>query len=563
MSLINADGSPLVRSPPVRGRPGAPARPRAALSGADSWAFPYDASSWYARETDGWLPYTYSPDHEINVYRDRMVGRMRDLTRNDGWFSGAIMRILDATIGGSYQLIAEPDYEWLAHNYGPAFDEKWADEYAQAQEAEWRIWAEGPEHFCDATKQLTISQLFYLALRHKLVDGEPLAALEWHPERVGYGGARYATCLRLLDPDRLSNPMEMIDTAHRRGGVQLDDDGAPVGYHIRRAHQLDWYDIAESMVWDFHPRETRWGRRIILHDYDRDRVEQHRGLGVFTPVLNRAKMLTKFDSSTLQAAVIAAIMSMSLESPYDPEGLKELLQTGDEDALGSLRGYSMLRNEFHRDRPLNLANVNVIPTFPGEQIKPIPPAQPSPQYDPFSNAILRHIASQTGQGATEVSQDYSRLNYSSLRGEMAVAWKTTVRRRKHFNVGFADQVHAGWLEEAHDIADLPMPRNAPDFVEARAAYSACTWIGAPRGYVDQVKEAQAPVLRLDAKTSTLKMEAAEQGHDYRRVLKQQGLERKMLDAEGLPYPAWMGEKPSSSAPDEETAHEQAMKPKPV
>src|SRR6202012_2349988 len=70
-------------------------RPRAALSGESAWAFPYDASSWYQPETEGWFPVPYSPDHEINIYRDRMVGRVRDLTRNDGWATGAVLSTVD------------------------------------------------------------------------------------------------------------------------------------------------------------------------------------------------------------------------------------------------------------------------------------------------------------------------------------------------------------------------------------------------------------------------------------------------------------------------------------
>jgi hypothetical protein len=34
--------------------------------------------------------------------------------------------------------------------------------------------------------------------------------------------------------------------------------GAPVAYHIRRAYQSDWYEAAESMIWDRVPRKTAW-----------------------------------------------------------------------------------------------------------------------------------------------------------------------------------------------------------------------------------------------------------------------------------------------------------------
>lgn len=540
--LIDQYGQPL----PPRAAP-APARPRAALSGDYKWAFPYDAGSWYAQETEGWFPYTYSPDHEINVYRDRMVGRIRDLVRNDGWAAGAVDKVLDSTIGGSYRLVAQPDYRALAYRTGnKGFDAVWAAEYRHAVEAEWRGWAEDPSFFCDATRQMTIPQLFYLAFRHKMVDGEPLAALEYHPDRVGYGGARYATCVHIIDPDRLSNPMEMIDTLHRRGGVEIDDHGVPTGYWLRRAHQLDWYAAAESMQWDFFPRETPWGRPLMLHDLDRDRVEQHRGLSIFTPILNRFKMLNRFDSAEVQAAVLSAVMAMAIESPYDPEGLKEMLDSGQTDGLTN---YSAQRAQYHGGKPISLEGVKIIPTFPGESVKPIPPAHPSAQYDPFSHAMLRHVAARLGTTAEDISGDLSKVNYSSIRAGMMTAWRTTKRRRDHFNGGFANRVYAGWLEEAHDIADLPMPSSGeiPDFPEARAAFARCRWIAAPRGWVDPVKEAQGAALRLDSFTSTQEMECAEQGLDWEEVLAQVAAERDRMKELGLPMPAWIAGIPASTA----------------
>ncbi|MDE2469237.1 MAG: phage portal protein, partial [Bradyrhizobium sp.] len=405
-TLVAADGvTPLVRQAPT-----SPPKRRASLSGDASWAFPYDASSWYQPESQNWFPITYSPDHEINVYRDRMVGRVRDLVRNDGAATGAILSTLDQVIGGSYRLIALPDWRWLARHYGPSFDVVWAEEYRQAVESEWRDWSEDPLYYSDAERQLNIADQMWLALRHQLVDGDTIGSLEWHPERVGYGRARYATTLRLIDPDRLSNPNEMVDTLHRRGGVEIDDDGVPIGYHLRRGHAFDWYQSVDSMIWDFVPRETEWGRPVVLHYYDRDRVTQHRGLSAFIPVLNTFKMLNRFDATTLQAAVMATIFSLSVESPYDPEGLKEMMAGGQYDDLNN---YSAMRSIYHRDRPVQLNNATVLSTFPGEKINTIHSNTPSPEYDPFTHAVFRRLAASLGTTVEEITKDWSKSNYSS------------------------------------------------------------------------------------------------------------------------------------------------------
>lgn len=528
---------PLVGTPTMPAQaPAARPRPRAALSGESAWAFPYDAASWYQPETEGWFPVPYSPDHEINIYRDRMVGRVRDLTRNDGWATGAVLSTVDQVIGGAYRLIATPDWRTLQRRFGAGFDAAWAEEYRAAIESEFRDWSEDPCFHSDAERQLAVADQMALALRHQLVDGEALGTIEWHPERVGYGGARYATTLRLIDPDRLSNPYEMIDSAHRRGGVEIDDDGVPIGYHIRRGHPFDWYQAVQAYIWDFVPRETPWGRPLVLHYYNRDRVTQHRGLAAFTPVLNAFKMLNRFDAVTLQAAVLAAVFSLAVESPYDQEGLKEMMQSGQYDELNN---YSTLRSLYHRDRPIRLNNAAVLPLFPGEQIKPIAPSQPSPEYDPFTHAILRRQAAVLGTTVEEITRDWSRTNYSSARAGFVSAWRTVARRRVQFDRGFANGVYVAWHEEAYEVADLPLPRNAPDFVEARGALTRHKWIGAPRGWVDPVKEAQGAVLRMDAGVSTLQQEAAEQGHDWEELLDQRARERGRMAELGIPEPAWI------------------------
>jgi lambda family phage portal protein len=550
-SLVHpSTGMPLQR---IVGRRPAP---HAALSGDAMSAFPYDASSWYSSETQGWQPTIYSPDYEINAHRDRMVGRSRDLVRNDGWASGGITRILDTTIGAHYRLSATPDYRALAF-FNKAFDEKWATEFRTAAEALWRGWAEDPARYCDAARQLTFTQMMRLALRQRLIDGENLINLAWIPERVGYGAAGYATTLRLIDPDRLSNPQEQIDTMSMRGGVEIDADGVPVAYHIRRAHQNDWYGAAESMVWDRVERETVWGRQIIVHDYDRERVDQHRGIPVYVPVLNRLKMLIKADQVELQAAVLNAIFGVAVTSPYDPEGLREVATTSTASDDPQNWYWQTLKQD-RQDNPLRFAEAQVLALRPGEKAEALQASRPGQQHEAFSDYGLRHIAAQLGTTAEQLTQNWSKMNYSSARSALLEASKTVMRRRGDFAAGTATPVYAAWLEEALDSGDLPLPNGVvPDFVEARAAYARCRWIGPGRGWIDPVKEAQAAVLRMDAGLSTLENECAEQGLDYMDVIPQRGHERKLFDQYDLPHPKWMGEKGDTT-----DASDAARKPQP-
>src|SRR6185312_6111790 len=134
---------------------------------------------------------------ELNMYRDRIVSRVRDMVRNDGWASGAVTRILDNAVGANLRPIAKPDYRFLAAATGlKTFDHEWAKDFARAVDANWRSWADDElGHYCDASRNMTFGQMLRLGFRHKLVDGDALGVMQWLPDRVGYGRARYATAV--------------------------------------------------------------------------------------------------------------------------------------------------------------------------------------------------------------------------------------------------------------------------------------------------------------------------------------------------------------------------------
>ncbi len=546
--FLDATGLPMVPTPLAPAMP-ANRRARGSVDGPAPSVFPYDAASWSTQEMGDWLPWIRSPDAEINQFRDRMVARSRDLARNDGWAAGGITRILDNTVGASFRLSANPDYRALAM-HARGFDAVWADEFRRAAEALWRGYADDLNRYNDVSRQLTISQQFRLALRHKLVDGDALAVAYWMPERVGRGGARYATSFLVVDPDRLSNPQQIMDTKYLRGGVEIDDDGVPLAYHIRKAEQNDWYNSMESMEWERVEREDGDGWRRVIHDYERDRGGQHRGVGVFTPVLARLKMLARYYGVELQAATVASIFGTYVTSPYDPAAVQDAL-AGDDDEIGL---YQSLRLDWAKEHPAMLNGVRVPTMAPGEEINSVAAAHPHTGFGEFAHEMLRTVSAALGVSAEQITQDWSQTNYSSARAALLESWKTMTRRRDEFAMGFTTPIYAAWLHEAMTMGELPLPRNAPAFIEAATAYSRCGWLGPGRGWVDPVKEKQGAVLGMDAGLSTLKQECAENaGRDWEEVLDQRAIELARFDALGLVRPTWAGmqDATTASTPEED------------
>ncbi|HLH95023.1 MAG TPA: phage portal protein [Xanthobacteraceae bacterium] len=521
------------------GEPVPPSRRARALNGGNGrfGGPPYDAADIYGQHLAAWQPYLWSPDGELNIYRDRIVSRVRDLVRNDGWASGAVTRVLDNAVGANLRPVPKPDYRFLASVSGAAFDHVWAKEYAAAVDAHWRAWAVTDlGRYCDAARNWTFGQMMRIGFRHKLIDGDALAVMQWIPERVGRGAARYCTAVQIVDPDRLSNPQLRFDQMTMRGGVEIDRYGAAVAYHIRKAHAGDWFTAAESVTWERVLRETSWGRPIVVHDYEADRAAQHRGgAGILTPVIQRLKMLIKYDTLEVDAAILNSVFAAYVESPFDHEMMMEALEDGEK-----IPRYQGLRKEFHDGRGMMIGNARIPMLFPGEKINTVAPTRPSSNFKEFEGAVLRNVAAGAGLSAQQISNNWSDVNYSSARGALLEAWKTLARRRHEFAEGFAAPIRAAWLEEAHEVDDLPLPAGAPDFPSARGAYSRCRWMGPGRGWISPVDEAGAAIMRMDGALSTLEDECAEQGLEFEEVLEQRRYELSLFDKYGIPRPEWAG-----------------------
>lgn len=499
---------------------------------------PYDSADIYGDHMADWNPLLWSADTELNMYRDRIASRVRDVARNDGWASGGLTRILDNAIGANFRPISKPDYKALQAMTGnKGFDADWAHEYGRAVEGNYRTWANDPGRYCDITRTGSVSDCGYVGFRHKLVDGDALAMMRFETKRMGIGRAPYATAVQLIDPDRLSNPYLIFDTKYRRGGVVIDDYGAATAYSIRQAHQGDWYNAAESMTWVEVPRETSWGRPVIIHNFDRERADQHRGgAGVLSPVLQKLKSLIKYDNAELDAAIINAFYAAFLESPFDHSLLADAM--GDES--GAISGYQEGRTAFHEERRISLNGTRIPTLYPGEKFEMTQAAHPTGNFGEFQAAVLRNIASALGISAQQLSNNWSDVNYSSARAALLEAWKTLDRRRATFAAGFFHPMYLCWLEESMETDDYPMPPGAPSFIEARGAYGKARWLGPAKGWVDPVAEKEGVWLGLEIGMSTLEDESWEQDRDWEETLDQLEVEDKGFKKRGLVRPAWMG-----------------------
>lgn len=529
VEILGADGRPMRGSHDGR-------RVRASQDA------PHRGGDTYSNRIGAWRPSLGSADADLLPNLEMLVGRQRDIARNEGFASGVMQSHLDSVIGSSLRLAAKPDYRVLG------LDAEWAAEWGRDAEAKFKAWANDPRKYCDASRQSTFGGLLGLGYRSLLLNGTTLASMAW----LDKPRAGWHTAIQMIEPDRLSNPRGQMDSEVLRAGVVLEQQyGAEIGYWIQRSHPGDaLLSLGRAgYEWDYVPRETDWGRPVMIHFHEVERIGQHRGKPIMAPVLEHMKQLWRFRTAELDAALINAIFAAVIESPFD----STLLDEGSTDNPEMWGQYQSDRRAYRDQNPLRLDGGQKIPTlFPGEKLNFLTANRPVAAFEAFEASALRNVAAATGQTYEQVSRDWSKTNYSSARGAMLDSWRGFYNRREVYGANIATPIYACWLEEAIDNGTVKLPPGAPSFHAAYGAWTGCRWLGKGMGMIDRLKEADAIGRELELHTTTLEEECAENGMDWDEVLQQRARELKRAKELGLPdaQPAPMGRMyPSDPAPN--------------
>lgn len=470
------------------------------------------AASQRARELSTWLPPLQSATGELDGERDTIAARAYDLERNDGIAGGAMQTYVDNIVGIGLRLSARPDYRALGRT------KEWADEWSRTVEANWRTFANSLDF--DAGRSMSFGGHSAIMLRTALLDGDALALGMWlGPERRP--GARWSTCILGIDPARLATPPGKMDGMGIHGGVEvLPETGEPLAYWIRRAHPGDIY--LDGYVDEFErvPARTAWGRRRVVHLFDRQRYGQVRGKSVLAKVMSAFKMLSHYQRIELQTVIVNSMIAAFIETPLPPDQIAEL--------FGSAEKLTASRNAWD----VRLEGAGVIPLHPGDRLAPFMPTRPNGAYEQFVTAVHRYISTGLNIPYELLMKDFSKTNYSSARAALLEAWRFFHAKREWLGAHWATPIYEMWLEEAiaRGLVD------DPGYRDNRTAVCACSWIGPGRGWVDPVKEADAARIRMDSSLSTLERECAEQGLDWEEVLEQRAREQALAEELGLPVP---------------------------
>lgn len=500
---------------------------------------PYEAADRTRGKLMAWNPIIAPANNEVMSDKPLLDARGRDIVRNDGAVAGAITLAKDHVAGQQYLLNAKPETKILFGREDPV----WETEFQEEVETKFSLWAESQNNWPDASRQNSLTGIVRLSLGCFMLGGEVLGSAEWLPD----DGRPFRSALLLLDPDRLCNPNFSPTLPNIVGGVERDQRGAPVAYHILDRHPGDWGLTRRGTRQHYWrrvmARKPNWGRANILHIFEQQRPDQARGLAAFVSSLSEMKMLKEFRSVELQRAAVAATYAATLETDL-PSG-DVYTAMGAEDSEGnptvewSESYLSAVAEYTEAAKALRMDGVKIPALMPGTKLNIRSPGAASPLGADFETSMLRHIAASLGISYEQLSRDFSKTNYSSGRLANGETDRRLAAMKKLVADGVATFIYRLWFEEAINARQIESVRGRrlPAFYEGlnADAYCACDWIGAGRGQVDEMKETQAAALRLRSGISTKEIEIARlHGGDWRRFSKQIAREIESDKKLGIP-----------------------------
>lgn len=355
------------------------------------------------------------------------------------------------------------------------------------------------------------------AVKAKATDGEAIF-LPVDNNRIALQTGGITLDVQLVECDRLGSGFDDILHGRLIDGIDLDEAGFPVRYHIATSHPGD-YGIATRFVPHSADR--------VIHWFKRDRPEQQHGVCEFASALESMAIFRRFVLATLSAAENAANHAAILKTtiPFA-------------DFVSDIEPFSTV--EISR---------NAMPVMPdGFDLAQLRSEHPASTFEMFRRSSVAEFARPFGMPFCVAAADSAGYNYASGRLDFQVYDKNLAVGRFDAENIVLHRVFEWWWEEASLIPGY-LPADAIlDFSRIRTM-----WDGRP--HVDPKKEAEARKIRLETMTSTLSEEyARDGGRDWESSLVQIAREKQRMQELGLSMTDVVGGKdagPANTSEDED------------
>ena len=445
---------------------------------------------------------------EIETSWEEVTQRTLSLVRDFPIFSGAVNN-MEAFV--------------VADGIKPQVDIKKADgspdvEISKEIEQGFLEWANDPE-LCDTAGKMTFWEQMALSERMEAEFGE-FITMDTISPRGGY-------TISCVEPSNLDdNGFGDIRSSKNGAVIWRGIEYSPKNHKVLAYHFKDPSDANSS----FRNDAIRIPAKRVQHGFKTVRAGQLRGISPFASAILSAYSLRDYMGAELAAQNMSSKWMAWVTAPPS----------------GSFTDQSSRNNIEYNDAYSNyvktLDNASIEYLKQGEQVTVNTQQRQSNSFQTFNEIIIRYISASTGLPYELLSQDYSGLNFTTLRA-VRNDFKQQLRPKwQRKQTQFCQPIFNKWLR----MAVLKGQFKINDYFQNPKKYQNVRWITPTFENIDPMKEFGAELLKVNAGMKSPQMVIKDMGHDPEKVLGDFEVWKEQTEAKELAFPALTSSLPAIS-----------------
>lgn len=456
------------------------------------------AAAAVSRLTGDFTTSNISPDSDLVAQLQPMRARSRQLAKNDDYFRRWISLLTKNVIGPNgvglknraietWDKAGKPIYDTRANGL---IQDAWADA--------------GKPSNCTVQRNLSRTEFLNLVIETWATDGECLI------RKVRSFNNPHGYAEQLIPTDCLDEQFNMQLAGGRciRMGVEMDEWGAPVAYHLFRRNPVDWLPGQSA---EMRGQRERVPADQIRHLFRPHAIGQTRGVPPLFSAIMRINHLNRYEEAVVVAKRVSACkLAWVVLGPENGE-FKGDGETED--------GLPVLDTE-----PGTLGILKH-----GEDIKQLNFTEPADAFETFHRAMMRGVAAAGDVSHHALTGDLSGVNYSSARIGLLDERDGYMVLQNWLCDHCLDDSFATWLEEAMLRGMVPLP-----FAKF-AKFNAPAWRPRRWTWIDPAKEMAAAqtAIALGIKSRQQIIDESDGRSDFGEILDELADEQAKLKAADL------------------------------
>ncbi len=332
---------------------------------------------------------------------------------------------------------------------------------------------------------------------------------------------------QVTDDDEFSFAVADEDNAD---GIKFDQAGNPISYNILNVHPGST-DPEGSNLNDKTVQASE-----VVHMFRADRPGQPRGIPECTAALPLFAIMRRYTLAVVSAAETAANNAYQISTQH---------ASLDADTIDfDVTPFDTI------DMERNMATV--MPAgWKADQMKA---EQPTDTYPDFKHEIINEVARCMSVPFNIAAGNSSSYNYASGRLDHQSYFGDIKIEQSYQSDTILFRTFEKWMAEALR-ADLFSGIEFPEDFEVNEIHKSKKWFWDGVGQQDPLRESKAQEVRLNLSLTSLAIEAAKDGHDWKDIIRQRAKEQRLMEDEGLVDPLALKQldaNPFGGSPDELT-----------